>query len=180
MSFAEALAAGTDAACQTLLDERAITRILHNYCRAIDRGDIALLRSVYHEDATESHGLYQGAASDFIQHVADSLGPGGHQSTSHTISNIRIDLAGDAAQVETYVTAHHTLMHDGELVHESLGARYLDRFERRADGWRIAARRVAFDWSRIEPVTERTYWSRRPGPEYLFGSRSGLDPSYSP
>jgi hypothetical protein len=164
-----------------LMDEREIERVLHSYCRAVDRGDIELLRAVYHPDAVENHGTYQGPAADFIQHVADTLGPDGHHSTSHTISNIRIDLDGEAARVETYVNAHHTLAEPttGEIVHETLGARYLDRFERRHGEWRIAARRVVFDWSRTDPVTERSYFTRRPGPDYLIGSRSRADPSYS-
>jgi ketosteroid isomerase-like protein len=168
-----------DTALRELVDEREIERVLKNYCRAIDRGDVDLLRSVYHADALENHGTYQGTAASFIQHVAETLGLGGHQSTSHTISNIRIALDGDVARVETYVNAHHTLVHpeDGDLVHESLGARYLDRFERRDGEWRIAVRRVVFDWSRTETVTDRTYFTRKPGDGYLLGSRSAEDPS---
>jgi ketosteroid isomerase-like protein len=166
-------------AFKTLLAERDIKRVLQNYCRAIDRGDIELLRTVYHADATENHGAYQGPACDFVQHVADTVGSGGHESTSHTISNIRIELAGDVADVETYLNAHHTLIdpEHGDQVHETIGGRYLDRFERRDGVWRVASRRVAFDWSRTEPVTERTYFTRKPSQHYLMGSRSRDDPS---
>ncbi|MEA2170086.1 MAG: hypothetical protein QOF76_3386 [Solirubrobacteraceae bacterium] len=162
---------------QELNDERAITRVLLDYCRAVDRGDIDLLKTVYHDDAMELRGVFEGPASTFVGFVAASVEAG--QEMSHATSNFRIDLDGDAADVESYVVATITLTHpDGDKVHEVLGARFLDRFERRDGHWRIAVRRTIFDWSRTDPVTERTYWSRTPSPDYRMGSRSLQDPSY--
>ena len=43
------------------LDERDIVRQLHNYCRAVDRCDMALGLGVYHDDATVDYGaMFQG------------------------------------------------------------------------------------------------------------------------
>ncbi|MGO9100818.1 MAG: hypothetical protein ACLP9Y_15775 [Mycobacterium sp.] len=39
-----------------LLGERAILRVLLNYCRAIDRRDVELLRDFYWPDVTDPHG----------------------------------------------------------------------------------------------------------------------------
>jgi hypothetical protein len=44
-----------------LLDRQAILDCVHNYCRALDRLDRALLLSVYHPDAIE--GMYDPAQS---------------------------------------------------------------------------------------------------------------------
>ena len=45
-----------------LLDRQAITEQIYRYCRAVDRLDIPLGHSVFHEDATADYGdsLYRG------------------------------------------------------------------------------------------------------------------------
>ena len=45
-----------------LLDKQEIYEVLCRYCRALDRGDEKLLRSVYHPDAIDHHGIFDGKA----------------------------------------------------------------------------------------------------------------------
>ena len=49
---------------QRLLDERAIERLLVDYCRGVDRLDAALVASVYHSDGTDDHGSFKGLGVD--------------------------------------------------------------------------------------------------------------------
>ena len=58
-----------DPELQRLLDERAIERRLVDYCRGVDRGDAALVASVYHPDGTDDHGSFKGLGVDFAEHV---------------------------------------------------------------------------------------------------------------
>nr|QQZ49247.1 nuclear transport factor 2 family protein [Phenylobacterium glaciei] len=67
-----------DPQVQALIDKQAITEVLFNYCRAVDRADIALLTSCYHDDATEDHGgTFSGSAADYIASIAPILPRGG-------------------------------------------------------------------------------------------------------
>lgn len=47
---------------QGLLDRQAITDLLYRYCRAVDRLDVPLGRSIWHEDAIADYddSFYQG------------------------------------------------------------------------------------------------------------------------
>jgi ketosteroid isomerase-like protein len=142
-----ALDEGVTARLQHLLDRHEIEDLLTAYCRALDRRDTALLRSIYHPDATEKHGAFDGAVSDFIDHYVPPL----WQSTSvgfHAISNVRLEIDESAAAGETYVlVVTRSEGDDGSGADRLMAARYLDRFERRDGGpWLIAHRTVVFDW----------------------------------
>lgn len=157
---------------QTLLDERAITEVLHRYCRGVDRLDEELLRSAYHEDSHDDHGLFKGSGHDFARLVVKVLRDHA-DATMHSLSNIRIELDGDQARCESYVVARHWReTEDGPLL-ETAGGRYVDRLERREGEWKISDRLVVLDWGKVEPVT-------RPFPMegYARGQRSPDDPSY--
>lgn len=139
-------------AVERLVHERAIHEVLLRYCRAIDRCDAALLRSCYHEDATDEHGPFVGGADEFVTHAlgelrtrADSHG----QVTTHLLGNVLMDFDGDTADVETYFLANHVEDRDDHFRVFEFHGRYLDRFERRAGEWRIADRVVIHDWSEI-------------------------------
>src|SRR5262245_17777267 len=47
-------------AVRVLLDKQAIQEVLARYCRGVDRADLELLRSVYHPDAIDNHGTFNG------------------------------------------------------------------------------------------------------------------------
>lgn len=132
------------AAVQALLDREAIRDCLYRYCRGIDRVDEDLLRSAYWPDASDSHGPYQGSASGFIEWAMARLATAGRGV--HFIGNILIELHGDVAAVETYFQAlQQSTDASGKVQHLHLWGRYADRFEKRGDEWRVAARVVIFD-----------------------------------
>ena len=47
---------------QQLLDKQEIHEVIMRYCRGIDRLDREMIRSVYHDDAIDEHGLWKGSA----------------------------------------------------------------------------------------------------------------------
>jgi hypothetical protein len=165
-----------EARLQELLDREAIRDCLYRYCRGIDRLDEQALRSAYWEDATDRHGAYQGSASGFIQHALEKLPAAGRMV--HAIANILIELHGDVAAVESYFVAFQEEKGSNGGAQETLlCGRYLDRFEKRASEWRVAARTVTYDWMRATPLPGPLS-AESFGPRQPTGARRPADPVY--
>lgn len=136
-------------------DKQALGELLARYCRGIDRCDEQLVRSVYHADAVDDHGWFQGSGWEFAAWVVPRI-EAAYNITQHTITKMLVDIDGDVASGETYVTAYHVAEDDGGVRRlEVFGGRYVDRFERRDGAWRIARRLVVHDWSRVEPLAHQ-------------------------
>lgn len=153
----------TPAPLQALLDREAIRDCLFRYCRGIDRADEPALRSAYWEDATDCHGAWNGSAQGFIAQALQRLRQGGRRV--HQVNNIAIALHGDVAAVESSFFALQAPA-DAPAKRTLLCGRYLDRFERRAGEWRIAARTVVYDW-----IEERERPELLRSDALLFGAR---------
>lgn len=166
----------TPAELRSLADELAIRRVLATYCRAIDRCDAGLLRSVYWPDAVDQHGIFNGNAMQFVDFIVPMLR--NMRMTCHSISNILIELQGDVARVETYVRAYHDTTGTEGRFDIVVGGRYLDRMERRDGEWRIAHRQFVMDWNQNLPATSQ--WE---GPLFgaldVRGTNDEADPSYA-
>jgi SnoaL-like domain len=154
----------------------AIRELLARYCRAIDRCDAELLETIYHPDAIDDHGLpgLDKSAAAFRAAILPIL----HElweTTQHVLGSSAIDVRGDEATCETYVVAYHRRHPDesGVKALDVVGARYLDRIERRAGTWRIAQRTVVRDW-------QETRRSDDPGPRNgaIVGRRDREDGVY--
>ena len=44
---------------QELVDRQKIYHVLTSYCRALDRCDVELMKSVYWEDGYDDHGVFE-------------------------------------------------------------------------------------------------------------------------
>lgn len=134
---------GKDTAGQLreLVDRAAILDCLQRYARGIDRHDVELAASAYHEDALDDHGFYVGSGRGLAMWANDEAHAGvpRHQ---HHLTNHSVDIDGDTAHAETY----YLVVMRTEAGEMNLGSgRYLDRFERRNGQWRIAAREVVVE-----------------------------------
>ena len=96
-AHADAPAAPSPRAVQELLDKQAIAEVMMTYCRALDRLDEALLRSVFHPDSQHNHGFKgpssdpgakgaDGQPGDFVGYALQVLG--GMTRTHHQLGNI--------------------------------------------------------------------------------------------
>lgn len=131
----------------TLLAESAIRKTVLQYARGIDRLDRALVEGCYWPEAQDWHGIFRGTRGEFLDWVMPLLAR--QSMTMHHIGNIMIDLEpdGDAAGVETYGVAYHSGGTPGDIRwNYAAGFRYVDRFERRGDEWRIADRITVIEW----------------------------------
>jgi hypothetical protein len=131
-------------AVQVLQDRQAILDCIQHYCRGIDRFDRALLLSAFHSDAIDDHGIHVGSPTAFADWVFAYHGEHQHL-TQHIITNHSCELDRDIAHAETYWMVAANNKRGAPL--SLSGGRYLDRFERRAGRWAIAARKCVIDWS---------------------------------
>lgn len=164
-----------DPRVQALLDREACRDLVHRLARGIDRCDAELVRSVFHPDATDDHGLFRGTAAAFVPWVMEVLA--GMVRTQHVIGNILIELDGDEARGESYFVAHHVLPGEAGETFMVAAGRYLDRFTRRNGTWKIAHRHAVYDWSSSAPSTD--IWDRARLADHAFGARGPADPSYA-
>ena len=163
-----------------LLAKQEITEVLHRVARGTDRGDLELFASGFHEDGEDFHGLANGP----VQNIIANLGRSKLLLTQHALTNILIEFEDQTARVESLFTSFHQSRDEaGQVWDETLRGRYLDRFEDRGGGWKIARRVVVWDWSRVEPAgaTWIDQVRKRPGVEdrFIFGRRDRKDMVYS-
>ena len=105
------------ASLQEVSDRQDITDQIYRYCRAMDRIDHELGYSIWHEDGTADYGHnFQGTGRAFIDHVCQQHA--GLQQHSHQVSNIIIDLDGDTAGSEAYVTATLRMVRGDQLMRD--------------------------------------------------------------
>jgi hypothetical protein len=156
---------------QALLDKQAIRDLIYTYCRAVDRIDIPLGHSIWHEDGYADYGAdyYQGPGKGVIDTICRHHD--GLTSHSHQVTNILIELNGDRAGSESYVSGTMRLEREGKTLHMGVWARYLDAWERRDGKWGLARREVVFDHEEIREVT--------PMGRALRFTRDRSDPSYA-
>lgn len=158
-----------DPEVRRLIDHRAISDVLARYARGIDRLDLELVASCYHPGATDDHGTFKGTVEEFIPWVEGQLTR--FASTMHFLGNSLIEIQGDRAVAETYCIAHHRLAdRDADSI---AGLRYVDRFERRSDEWRISERTVVVEWNRLDDVNALGFH-----PDYVRAQRDRTDLVY--
>ena len=159
-----------------LADREAIRDCLARYCRGIDRMDEAMVLGVYWPDAVDEHLVFTGSPTEFVAWCMPLMR--GMEQTVHLLGNILIAIDGVVASVETYFQAFHRLRADEHHPARDLilGGRYVDRFERRGDEWRIVKRTTIADWYR--EFADSGDWSTGPlGMKIVPGTRAPEDPS---
>jgi len=164
------------AAIEEQLAKQACIELVYKLARGLDRMDEALLRSLFHDDATDDHGSFKGSAGDFVDWAFGLLR--NMERTQHLIGNVLIAVNGDKAAGESYFVANHD-MHDaeGKPVRMIASGRYLDSFERRGGVWKISHRHAVYDWNANLDRTDT--WDRSPGSPRAFGERGRGDAVYA-
>jgi ketosteroid isomerase-like protein len=142
--------AGRISSAARLADESAIRQILALHCRGVDRADHAALTACYWPDATVLYGPQPAPAHQFCDGLVKAIAA--YSQTHHQIGNVLVDFEQAEpprlARVETYLTAYHYREEAGAAASELIYlGRYLDRFEKRGDMWKISQRTPVMSWS---------------------------------
>jgi hypothetical protein len=165
-----------DSALQEMLDDFHLRKLVHAYCRAVDRGDHEKLRSLYHPDAVDAHGGFSaGSAAEFIDQLVAARPY--IRSMQHNITTVNFAIDGNSAEGEIYTIAIQTLAGSDRDVDVVVGGRYLDKYDKRDDVWKLSERTIVTDWAYVNdptamnlshPITRGT----------LRGAPDATDPSY--
>jgi hypothetical protein len=162
----------TETALGALLDKEAIRECFLRYMRGIDRIDVDLIKSAFHEDAIDNHTRdVRGSIGDMLAWWLPQQPD--REATQHFVTNQTIDLDGDTAHVESYFFVF--IKQKSETNGALIGGRYADRFERRSGQWKIALRVVLPEWL-ADADAKSTQRVSQSGA--IPGTRDRSDPSY--
>jgi SnoaL-like domain len=137
-----------------LESKQAIVELLATYCRAVDRGDVDLLKSVYHPDAIDDHDkAFSGNAHELAEFIIPLLTRS--YPHRHAMSNHLIELDGDRAFCESrYASSHRVTVNSSTAFDIEAYGRYLDVIERRDGVWKIAYRRLFVERTFTRPLSD--------------------------
>jgi len=134
---------------QELSDKIEIQELLARYCHALDEKDWPSFRAVFSDDALldfSAFGGPRGGVDDLVAFLEPILE--GLASSQHTVSTIKIDLDGDAANARSAaIVPMTTVAADGIESTFISGLWYEDRLFRTNDGWRIKSRKQVRSWT---------------------------------
>lgn len=159
---------------QKAIDDRhQIYDRLMAYTRGIDRNDGALVQDTFWPDALVDHG-HSKFRGEGIGEIFEEVSKHATRGQCHWIMNIVYEFHGDQAITE----AQHLYQAEAERNDVPLtltrALRYIDRWERREDVWRIFHRTVVETWNRVDPIVERY----PPNPNMYLAGTDRNDVSY--
>jgi ketosteroid isomerase-like protein len=125
---------------KTLWDEREITHGLGRFARILDGREWGAVGEVFADDVTFNYGDGQeqsgiAAMTANFQRFLDVCGP-----SQHLLGSMVITVTGDTAVSRAYVQARHQGAVGKQHLFVDSNGEYIDRWERRPEGWRIVRR----------------------------------------
>jgi ketosteroid isomerase-like protein len=141
---------GLSESLETYAAKQAITEVLYRYCHAVDRIDADLASRIWHPDGVARYeDIFEGTGGGFMEYVFEQHGQA--DATSHQLTNVLIDVDvdGDRATSESYVTACiRTGGHD-----ITVRGRYSDVWSCRSGRWGIDVRHYRHDIVQVSPAS---------------------------
>jgi SnoaL-like domain len=168
-----------------IADRMQIQDTMYRWCRSVDRLDFGAMRQVFHPEALDHHGAFDGNVDGLIDWIGKR-----HRDipfSMHAVSNMLIEFAGpDLALVESYVrTTQRYPAEAAQALAQLAGgkapdgamdlltcSRYVDRFERHEGRWKIRERTLVADWKQVVPVAAN---APQPVPGWASGQRNQDD-----
>jgi hypothetical protein len=169
-----------------MADKLEIREALERYARGLDRRDLEMALSAFHDISHVEHGHFRGSGHDWVRFVLssppiDRIGIGSAdpaldvvESQQHHVTNQLIELHGDMAYSEAYFLQYTLTNRGGQRLLSSVGGRYCEQYERRGGQWRIVERQALRDWDSVTPIITRfPKWEDSPQ-----GARDRTDATY--
>ena len=135
-----------------LCARRDIYDAVCRYMRGQDRLMPEAQRSAFHDDAYVDCGVFSGDAAAYVEFAQGLLAT--FKSSHHLIGQVQITVDGGTAHGEVYFIAWHRIVEDGVDKDLLVAGRYIDEYQDRGTGWKIAKRRELIDWARTDPAAD--------------------------
>ena len=142
-------------------DRYEIADALHRYCFGLDHGDADSLASALAEDCVfDFRPAGKRLHLDFPlitgrQAILDSVLPLiGPLDTSHTASNLQIEISNDSATLSAYVMSQHFMPREGArrgAENALLMNRYDCELVRDGEKWRLRGITISNNWAQGDP-----------------------------
>lgn len=159
-----------DPEVEALVAKDQILKAVHAYIAGQDRLDAALQRSAFHDDAYVDCGVFGGGPDEYVAFAQGALRDW-YEASHHLLGQITIEVDGKRATGEVYFIAWHREGSGADAMDVFMSGRYIDEYQDRGDGWKIACRREIMDWGRKVPAADEFYTDKA----FHFGKRDGAD-----
>jgi len=143
----------SEAAWCRVVDEHGVCDVRRRWAFCRDRGDWEGLRACFHPDATITVAWYAGPASGFIERsiaMAEVRRP--EERHKHWLGNMRVDVGGARAVLETDAMVLVREYIDGHLFDYCGWLRFYDLVEKRDGAWRLLKASCIYEKDRLDPV----------------------------
>jgi hypothetical protein len=136
-----------------LLDREEIRRVVMDFARAVDRRDWDLLRSCFHADGRDDHGVFAGSVEEYVEWVRRQPAAIRRADDAPRRQRDRRPRGSGGGSLRVLRGRLPPLHPRGRDPRRLDRRRPLPRpFERRDGSWRIAERRLVWEWVRDDPV----------------------------
>lgn len=132
-------------------DKLAIAELIQSWGVYRDQGRWDELRSTFAPDGLISISWFRGPFEQFVERCTANFAAG-HTWSRHHLFTPTVRLNGDRAVAETPVIIRVRQKFKDVPVDLTSCSRFLDRFERHAEGWLIAERAAIYERDRLDPV----------------------------
>lgn len=141
-------------AIRELLVKQRLHEMEMAYCRALDRRDEVLLRSIFFDDAMVEHGqMYVGTIEKFARWAIQDFLPK-YETTTHYVLNEWYRVDERRAEGEVHRISYHREGKDGGALTTLAAGRAFNRYECRNGVWKISFRTVVREWIAQNPLDE--------------------------
>jgi 3-phenylpropionate/cinnamic acid dioxygenase small subunit len=137
-------------------DFRQICDLKYRYAQGVDTRDWPLYRSIFADTVEIDFSSYNGRppagsipADQWVAGVQPLFM--GLAATQHSMTNPRVSIDGDEAEVRMYMQAEHIFDPDDPTSWFAIGGYYHDRARRAGDGWELTAVTLNVFWRRGRP-----------------------------
>ena len=157
------------------LDQIQICNVQRTWAFSLDLGEWEQLRACFHPNASITVSWYCGPLDGFIDRskaMVAARKPEEHRK--HWLGNMRSEIRGTRAVLETDVLVLIREFIDGSLFDYTSYGRFYDLFEKRAEAWRIREWNCIYDKDRLDPVVPAPNASSVHAQAVLEGPESGF------